>query len=644
MTPPPASLAPLRFPVPAGPWIHEGSGMLCRLPLVNLRVTAPGAFLRAVERHCDGQTPWSSVRDRLQTRWPAPEVDACLSTLARQGVLVEASQLLAVQARVGWVPQAHAANLGTADELHAFGETARRPLRRPSRARLLRPDAAALGRLLTRRASSTTFADRALRQGSLVNVLCSLYGVVEAEPVPDRHAIPSGGTLRGLGWFLALLRPTEGHAAGLYEVEHHLDSKGGGLWLNKLPGDAAQAWSSLLEPTVLDFAHAVIYPVARLGLIGATHGNRALTLALIDAGHALQNAALAALQEDAATIVRNDIVELQVLSMFGLDAPPAPPDVRRAGGPRRHDNSPMRPDACLHPLPALVLGTRPSDAQRQAAQASRARVAVRVLPAHASRLSLATSVAVAGPITIGRHGDFTIWATGRSAEPRMACVKAQAEAWERIGWATPAALHHARLDELPDAVDPRTLVAYAPGQYARPHFPYAAWSPRRRYPWARATRLSDGAQSWVMAHCVFALRALTARDARRPYTNASTSGVAAYTDPATARSRALIELIERDAFARAWLQRSPPARVDSRIAGEAVRVRLNRLQSAGYRVTVHWLESAWLPTVAVFAQRASTCFTSLTTAAGFGFEEALDSALGEAETRIQQAHDHAPHP
>ncbi|MBU2288726.1 MAG: hypothetical protein KKC85_20175, partial [Gammaproteobacteria bacterium] len=112
MTPPPASLAPLRFPVPAGPWIHEGSGMLCRLPLVNLRVTAPGAFLRAVERHCDGQTPWSSVRDLLQTRWPAPEVDACLSTLARQGVLVEASQLLAVQARVGWVPQAHAANLG----------------------------------------------------------------------------------------------------------------------------------------------------------------------------------------------------------------------------------------------------------------------------------------------------------------------------------------------------------------------------------------------------------------------------------------------------------------------------------------------------------------------------------------------------
>jgi ribosomal protein S12 methylthiotransferase accessory factor len=455
---------------------------------------------------------------------------------------------------------------------------------------------------------------------SVVNVLWSMYGVLREDVRHVRRTVPSGGALYGLRWFTALLRPMEGHAAGLYEVDYHVEAnEGGALSLRRVPGSVTGAWGTLLTPTVLAFAHAVIYPVADLRFIGEKNGNRALTLALLEAGHALQNAALAAQGEAAATIVRGDTVEMEVLSLFGLGEE-------------------------LHPLPSLVLGAQPSDKEQVLAESSHQRVLVRSVPDHSLQLPLPTRVAVAGPIAVGERPVFHIWATGRSADARLATVKAEAEAWERIGWSTPGDLERARLDEFSNAVDPRSLVAYAQQQYRRDDFPYSPWSARRRYPWVKASRVRDGAEVWVMAQCVYALGSLQACDARRPYTNASTSGVAAFTDPASAQLRALVELIERDAFARAWLGRSPPPVLDETGLSGAVQHRLKRLRSVGYTVSAHLPASEYLPVVAVFAQRPAAAFTSVTTAAAFQLEEALDAALAETESRIQQAHDKPPHP
>lgn len=604
-------------PMAVGKWIYRRGGMLCRLPLKRLRVSAPLDFLRAVESSCDGKATWEEVRSNLISRWPAGDVDSCLSTLLEQGALVDAAHFLASQAQIGWTPQPLPPPLKDADSLYALRQSADQRLTEPCLgARKLRPQDAPLMDLLLRRSSARTFDDRALPLQAVVNILWSMYGVLRKGKERVHRTVPSGGALYGLRWFIALLRPMDGYPRGLYEIRYHAtEIEGGELSLERRVGDVEGVWSTLLTPTVLSFAHAVIYPVADIRFIGKKYGNRSLTLAMLEAGHALQNGALAAELEGGATIMRGDTVEMEVLSVLNLDE-------------------------SLFPLPSMVLGARPSVDQEALAQRANEIASIRSVPNHSQQLALPTRIAVAGPIHLGGQADgWAMWAAGRSENAHLAAVKAEAEAWERIGWSSPSAsLEKARLDEIPLAMDPRDLVMYSQEQHRRADFPYSPFSVRRRYPWVKAQRASDGHDIHVMAQCVYALKSLDSSDMDGPFTNASTSGVAAYTDRDTARCRALVELVERDAFARSWLGHVAPPAIEETELSDAIRNRLSRLRGAGYTLSVHMLASNHLPVVAVFAQHADLAFTSVTTAAGFQWLEAVDSALSEAESRVQQHH------
>jgi len=615
-----SSIAHLRYPETAGRWIPKKAHMLCRLPLETLRVQAPLKFLREIECRCDGRTRWDDVVNTLTRQWPKEEVEASMVGLMNSGLLVEGSHALAAYSRIGWNPQPLAADTVRLAEVAAWMSANNEKLGSVvSKAKILHPSATVLQRLLLERQSSSTFADRPLLLQSLVNILWATYGARRDEKGHIKRAIPSGGGLYALRWFIALLRPIQGYDSGLYEVVYQSTrSDGGGICLCPLAGSITAAWTTLLTPSVLTYAHFAIYPVADLGLIGQKYGNRSLTLAAIEAGHALQNSALAAQIEGAASIVRSDTVEMAVLSAFDLSA-------------------------IYHPLPALVVGVKPS---REAAEAAKAAVwshTVRILPAHAMEASIGSHVAVAGPIQIG-EGDSRLetWTAGRDEDPQIAALKAEAEAWERVGWSSPAVAHVAPMREVINAVDPRSIVAYTDKQYARASFPFAPFSARRAYPWSKATRARDGSDAAIMAQCVYALSSLDKNLTRQPFTNTSTSGVAAFTDETSARARALIELIERDAFARMWLQKIPPAFFDESCLPKKARHRLARLRALEYIVSVHVLSSDYLPVLAIFTQRQSAKFTSLTTGAGLSLEDAAYSALAETESRVQSAHGKLP--
>lgn len=532
---------------------------------------------------------------------------------------MEAGHALALQAQIGWTPQPLGAPLNRVEDLRLLSETARLRVKIATpEGEKLRPRATPMLDALLDRGSARTFEDKALSLQSTVNILWSIYGVLREGADHVHRTVPSGGALYGLRWFMALLRPMDGYVAGLYEVRYHAtEYEGGELSLHPQKGAVDDAWCTLLAPSVLSFAHAVIYPVADLRFISRKYGNRALTLALMEAGHALQNGALAAGHEGAATIVRGDTIEMEVLSLLSLEQ-------------------------SFYPLPALVLGAKPTQIQEVQAQSAHRTVPLCSVPQHSQMLHLASRMAVAGPIQVGSRVAHSMWGGGRSESARVAVIKAEAEAWERIGWSTPpASLPRARFDELANAVDPRCLVAYSPEQYAREAFPYAPFSSRRRYPWTQGVRAEDGAEVLVMAQCVYALSSLVAADVRSPYTNASTSGVAAYTDMQEARYRALVELVERDAFARTWLARAAPDLIEESDLPAGLRQRLRQLRQAGYKVSLHALESKYLPVAGVFVQHQDAVFTALTTGAGFELEEALGSALSEAESRVQQQHGQA---
>jgi ribosomal protein S12 methylthiotransferase accessory factor len=101
--------------------------------------------------------------------------------------------------------------------------------------------------------------------------------------------------------------------------------------------------------------------------------------------------------------------------------------------------------------------------------------------------------------------------------------------------------------------------------------------------------------------------------------------------------RATLELVERDAYLRAWLAgTSAPLLADGSLPSGA-RLRVASLRAAGYRVALARVGGDWVPVVSVFVQRDEPAFTAITAAADFDPEAALHKALDEAEGRAAQA-------
>lgn len=123
---------------------------------------------------------------------------------------------------------------------------------------------------------------------------------------------------------------------------------------------------------------------------------------------------------------------------------------------------------------------------------------------------------------------------------------------ERIVWARPADLDGAFLD-------PRCFTLYSDAQYARDGFPFRRFDSDVPHPWVRGTWLSSGAAVWVPA--VFAFLSLTLYPEQQ-ICQGTSNGLAASTDPDDAALRAILELIERDAFMAAWLTGCPGQRVE----------------------------------------------------------------------------------
>jgi hypothetical protein len=163
---------------------------------------------------------------------------------------------------------------------------------------------------------------------------------------------------------------------------------------------------------------------------------------------------------DAAGMLRGDTSAAAVLEALG-------PRLRRRNERAHH----------WLPMPALVLGLRPSAAEvMQQRGDARFQVTAGVRLPAASREGSASFAFSAGPITVGGG---RIHASGRASDPRLALDKAQAEAWERLGWASLGKVEEGACRDIRGALDPRALIAYSPAQHARPGFPLRPFSLRR---------------------------------------------------------------------------------------------------------------------------------------------------------------------
>ncbi|MBK6004880.1 YcaO-like family protein [Ramlibacter ginsenosidimutans] len=616
------------FPLAFGRWLVRRDGLVCELPRRELRVTAPAGLLARVLELCDGRLRWKEVAAQLGRQWEPVAIEGFLSDLCAEGAIVEAGEALANWSELGDLPGLHV-------PITATGELARLPALAHARLRPGRGHAAhspasrALAQLLAGRESVRTFADAPFSSAVLAAILWAAHGVsrrAAGDAVRWHRTIASGGNMHSVRWFVFVLRalPGEGEspplAAGVHEARFHEE---GGASFEAQPGAWQDAWRLLGDPRALQFASALVVPVHDVAVPARKYGDRATIFAHVEAGQALQNAQLMAAAQGVAMVVRGDTAARPALAALAqtLRAPDDAPAVRRP---------------LWLVMPSLLLGMPPDPRDLDAAAGATAlRIGRAPLPrAHEAAPTFAfTASWIEQPGTAG---------LGRAADPVLAMRKAEAEAWERLGWRTLGACRRAALVDVPGALDPQAFCAYSQRQYAQPGFGLQAFSPARDYLWRAGVHADSGRAVHLPAECLHPAASLPQWARQQACANASTSGVAAWPDAEGALARGTLELLERDAFLRHWLSgQSAPALTITSLP-EAAQRRIADLQSAGFRVSVAAIGAGWVPICSVFLQRMNPPLTAITAAADFCAEAALHKALDEAEGRAAHAGAHRP--
>lgn len=148
-----------------------------------------------------------------------------------------------------------------------------------------------------------------------------------------------------------------------------------------------------------------------------------------------------------------------------------------------------------------------------------------------------------------------------------------------------------------EVLDPRAFPLYGDAQYERAGFPYVRFDPNIRHPWVRGRWLGSGASVWVPA--VFVFLSLTLQ-AEQLVCQGTSNGLAASTRWDDAARRAILELIERDAFMAGWFTGCAGQKVDlDSTLDLPLRQIVNGIEAFGAAVELYFLPSGIFGTTAM---------------------------------------------
>lgn len=226
------------------------------------------------------------------------------------------------------------------------------------------------------------------------------------------------------------------------------------------------------------------------------------------------------------------------------------------------------------------------------------------------------------------------YGAGSGASRPAAAVRALGEAYERhCSGNVRIDVRQATADEVMEAsgakiLDARDLYPVDRASMSLVDF-LEPYNPTRLYDWVFGESALEGDLVAAPIDCIYYPLSAKALG-RRLVASATSSGVAAHWQIETARNAALLELIERDAFMRAWLGQSPPPRADNRRLPQFAARRLNGLERNGYSFAALLLPSP-VPVVMVVLRSSTRPALVCGAAASLkSLSDALDRAMDEA--------------
>lgn len=178
------------------------------------------------------------------------------------------------------------------------------------------PNLAALAEAVTRRRSARAYDGGALELEELATVLETAYGVTGSQPGTPQllRAAPSGGALFPLELYVAAAR-----VAGLEEALYHYDPLQSVLERLR-PLEFRRDVERLTPyPELLGGSAAVVLVTAMFWRSRFKYGQRAYRFTLLEAGHAMQNALLAAAALHLAAVPVGGFFDRRADALLGCD-------------------------------------------------------------------------------------------------------------------------------------------------------------------------------------------------------------------------------------------------------------------------------------------------------------------------------------
>jgi thiazole/oxazole-forming peptide maturase SagD family component len=581
----------VEFPVFAGRLIVHGRRGVCYLANREVEIEAPPEVLAVLARRCDGRTRTADIVESLASRWDSTEVSRLIGGLVEEGVICEGREL----PRAWWALIQNPPWLSSAldaEKIAALPGEARQAVTTavPSVA-YQAVKSTPLSALLGRRCSTRTFSLDPLDRDALLSLLWAAYGCAST------RTVPSAGAIYPLNVDYLHLRSGAGLGVGRYRASYLENGKVG---LLAQSDDIQGAARCFLDPDLLSHAQGTVVISGDLARSAIKYQARSALYVPIEAGHAAQNVLLAAVERNLAAVEIGGFEEDRLASLLEL--------------PRN-----------VVPLTTVVIGSQPTQQQLD-------------LCAGSPEIEFRWADDVSGPYSLPFYagaaqvsGTETDWSWGRAEDPGLAHTKAVAEAQERWGCSVPAELRTAPIGDVHDAVPPQDILAYTKAQYTRADFPFRPFDAAVSYLWKQGTDVLTGETRSVLADFVYFGAFL---DRPRPYTSATSSGAAAHTSKAKALEGAVLELIERDAFMRTWLDRQVRPTIDPSTLPANTDRRVRALRQVGVEVQLKDHSLGLAPVVFAFAQSEEDGFTVATASAAFDREEALDSAMMELELLV----------
>ncbi len=560
----------------------------------SVTVTVPGKLMQQLANMCDGNTALGGIVELLSKEWDKVSLEALLEKLIHEGVLVENYKLSENIWSIVQNPSRFSTHVSNGDVEIMEDQTKTRH-KIHSGETLYQPQSSYLNSLLSLRHSVRQFSGETTSLQTLVNILWSAYGEIQIEGSygpTSRRTVPSAGSLYPLQITMALLKQTESLNNGVYRVEM---PEPGSVGFVMSSDDSDKVIRAFLDPLMLEGAQGVIVISGSFGIPGRKYGNRSMLYVTLEAGHVAQNIHLTALEQNLATVEIGGFVDELLYDAV------------------------MLPDG-YRPLTCIAFGHAGDSITKSTSETDWA-----IPMAGKFRPDFAIALA---RISADLNDD---WSYGRDSSPKLASIKANAEAreWGACG-CIPSDLIRAKLRDLPTAIDPRSVIKFHPAQYRSKEFPFEQFDDGTTYEWACGRDEVTGAKVHILADLVYF--PYTPKSSQ--YAFANSSGVAAHPDKQKAIETSTLELVERDSFMLAYLARLALPRIAENTLPQGISTRIKALKEIGFDISIvdHSIDLA--PVAFVFAQNEQLAFMTCASCASFDREHAISHALMEVEASV----------